>query len=94
MLVHHALEHRRIFASSEAAIVAYVKREQPLDCAGSYKVEGLGIALFSKMEGTDFTGIIGLPLTKVVALLERFGVEALTAAPCAPGPLAPGSAAS
>jgi len=54
----------------------------------------LGVALFSQMQGTDFTGIIGLPLTKVVALLGRFGIEVLTAEPCAPGPFAPGSAAS
>jgi septum formation protein len=79
---------------SEEAVVAYVNRDRPLDCAGAYKVEGLGIALFSRMEGSDFTGIIGLPLTEVVALLERFGVEVLTAGGCAPGPHAPGFAAS
>ena len=50
-------------------IVAYVTREMPVDCAGSYRVEGPGIALFESMKGEDFTGIIGLPLTKVVDLL-------------------------
>jgi septum formation protein len=54
-------------------IAAYVEREQPLDCAGAYKVEGLGIALFSSMSGDDYTGIIGLPLTRLLDLLERFG---------------------
>jgi len=53
-------------------IAAYVAQEQPLDCAGSYRVEGTGIALFTSMEGEDFTGIIGLPLTKLVTLLQRF----------------------
>jgi septum formation protein len=54
-------------------IAAYVERERPLDCAGAYKVEGLGIALFSSMSGDDYTGIIGLPLTRLLDLLERFG---------------------
>jgi MAF protein len=53
-------------------IAAYVELESPLDCAGSYKVEGPGIALFSAMEGTDFSAIIGLPLTRLVTLLLRF----------------------
>jgi septum formation protein len=52
-------------------LAAYVEREQPLDCAGAYKVEGCGIALFAAMRGEDYTGIIGLPLTRVVGLLER-----------------------
>lgn len=62
-----------------AALAAYVRREKPLDCAGSYKVEGLGVALFSRMEGEDYTGIMGLPLTKLSALLARFGIEIFTA---------------
>ena len=49
--------------------------EAPLDCAGSYKIEGRGVALFESMSGTDYTGIIGLPLTRLVELLARFGVE-------------------
>ncbi|MBW2524625.1 MAG: septum formation protein Maf [Deltaproteobacteria bacterium] len=64
---------------SEEAIAAYVEADAPVDCAGAYKVEGAGIALFASMRGDDFTGIIGLPLTKVVDLLERFGVDVLTA---------------
>lgn len=59
------------------AIARYVERDQPLDCAGSYRIEGLGIALFDRVEGTDFTAIIGLPLTVVVTLLSRFGVDVL-----------------
>jgi septum formation protein len=52
-------------------IAAYVERDQPLDCAGSYRVEAGGVALFSSMRGEDWTGIVGLPLTKVVALLRE-----------------------
>lgn len=64
-------------ALSDAAIARYVERDQPLDCAGSYKIEALGIALFERIEGTDFTAIVGLPLTAVVTLLGRFGVDVL-----------------
>jgi septum formation protein len=60
-------------ALSREEIEDYVRRDSPLDCAGSYKIEGIGIALFDRIEGTDFTGVIGLPLTGVVALLARFG---------------------
>ena len=60
---------------SEARIRAYVARDRPTDCAGSYKVESAGVALFESMEGLDFTAIVGLPLTLVVTLLARFGYE-------------------
>lgn len=59
------------------AIARYVDRERPLDCAGSYKIESLGIALFERIDGADFTAIVGLPLTAVVTLLGRFGVDVL-----------------
>ncbi|MFH1279751.1 MAG: nucleoside triphosphate pyrophosphatase [Candidatus Eisenbacteria bacterium] len=55
----------------------YLRREEPYDCAGAYRIEGLGAALFESMETGDPTGIIGLPLTRVTALLSRFGVEVL-----------------
>ena len=58
---------------SSEQIAAYVDRDRPLDCAGSYRIEGSGVALFSAMKGSDYTGIIGLPLTRVVDLLLRFG---------------------
>lgn len=59
----------------DKSIRSYIERDQPLDCAGSYRVESLGIALFEKMEGSDFSAIIGLPLTKLVGLLGQFGVN-------------------
>lgn len=57
----------------EPALRAYVERDRPVDCAGAYKVECAGVALFEAMEGRDFTAIVGLPLTVVVTLLGRFG---------------------
>ena len=70
----HALVMR---ALTDEAIADYVARDAPLDCAGSYRVESLGIALFERVRGDDFTAVIGLPLTRVVALLEGFGVRVL-----------------
>jgi septum formation protein len=70
----------RMRALPEAALAAYVAADQPLDCAGSYKIEGRGIALFEAAAGQDYTGIIGLPLTAVVTLLARAGVDVFGAA--------------
>lgn len=53
----------------------YVEAEKPYDCAGSFKSEGLGIVLFSRMEGNDPNALIGLPLIRLVSMLEREGVE-------------------
>ena len=64
-------------ALPDAALAAYVAADEPYDCAGSYKIEGLGIALFERAAGTDYTGIIGLPLTALVTLLARAGVHVL-----------------
>lgn len=58
-------------------ITRYVDREQPFDCAGSFKSESLGIALFERIEGDDPTALIGLPLIRLVRLLEGFGVGVL-----------------
>ncbi len=58
-------------------IADYVAREHPLDCAGSFKIEGLGIALMEKMEGDDYTALIGLPLILLTDMLKGFGVEPL-----------------
>lgn len=62
---------------NDRQIEHYVDLEQPFDCAGSFKSEGLGIALFSGIEGNDPNALIGLPLIKLIALLERFGVNIL-----------------
>ena len=62
---------------SQAQIVNYVKREQPLDCAGSFKSEGLGISLFEKLEGQDPNALIGLPLIKLCTFLTLAGASVL-----------------
>jgi len=60
---------------SDAALARYVERERPLDCAGSYKIESGGIALFERIEGADFTAITGLPLLALTGLLCRHGFD-------------------
>lgn len=64
---------------TDAEITAYVLREQPLDCAGSFKSEGLGISLFSAMRGDDPNSLIGLPLIRLLHLLRNEGVDLLMA---------------
>lgn len=67
----------RFRALSDAHIENYLQREQPYDCAGSFKVEGLGIALFEKLVGDDPTSLEGLPLIKLTELLADAGVNVL-----------------
>ena len=62
---------------NEQQIKHYVARENPVDCAGSFKIEGLGIALMEKMSGNDYTSLIGLPLILLVNMLSHFKVEVL-----------------
>lgn len=56
---------------SRDELESYVDFDDPIDCAGSYKIESRGIRLFKSMKGDDYTAIVGLPLTRVVDLLER-----------------------
>ena len=62
---------------NDARIESYLRREQPYDCAGSAKVEGLGIALIARMETADPTSIIGLPLIALTEMLERAGLPVI-----------------
>ena len=55
-------------------IERYVERERPLDCAGSFKCEGLGIALFERIANEDPTALVGLPLIATCRLLRDAGV--------------------
>ena len=64
-------------ALSRARIEAYVDRELPYNCAGSFKSEGLGVVLFERLEGDDPSALIGLPLIRLVTLLESEGVDPL-----------------
>ncbi|CAH0526541.1 Maf family protein [Vibrio hippocampi] len=63
---------------SNDQIEAYVDIEQPYYCAGSFKSEGLGIALFSDLAGKDPNTLIGLPLIDLIELLEQQGISPLT----------------
>lgn len=58
----------------------YVSLEQPLDCAGSFKVEGLGINLFEQLQGRDHNTLIGLPLIALLELLRSAGFDPLQVA--------------
>ena len=57
-----------------AAIRRYVQTERPLDCAGAFRAEGLGITLFERIEGDDPNALIGLPLIALTELLGNAGV--------------------
>ncbi len=62
---------------SNEEIERYVDLEQPLDCAGSFKCEGLGISLFESIESSDPSALVGLPLIAVNRGLIKFGVNCL-----------------
>ena len=62
---------------SDAEIEAYLRAEEPYDCAGSAKSEGLGIALLESIDNDDPTALIGLPLIRTARLLRQAGVKLL-----------------
>jgi 7-methyl-GTP pyrophosphatase len=64
---------------SDEEIEAYVRQENPIDCAGSFKIEGLGIALMQEMSGRDYNTLIGLPLIKLIDILQQFNIRPLQA---------------
>ncbi|HKZ10164.1 MAG TPA: Maf family nucleotide pyrophosphatase [Rhodanobacteraceae bacterium] len=70
------IDHTRVVfrALSDEEIRHYVARERPFDCAGSFKSEGAGIALFERIESEDPTALIGLPLIALARLLREAGI--------------------
>jgi septum formation protein len=70
----------RFARRSRAELERYVDAEQPFECAGSFKAEGLGIALFERIESHDPTALIGLPLIWLTHALKRFGLDPLAGA--------------
>jgi len=64
-------------ALTRAEIKSYVERENPVDCAGGFKSEGLGIALFDRIDSQDPTGLIGLPLIWLSRALTQIGFKIL-----------------
>jgi septum formation protein len=82
--IHQALERCHVepfgvvFRTLSATeIDNYLQREQPYDCAGSFKCEALGITLFSRMVGDDPTSLEGLPLIHLASMLREAGMDPL-----------------
>lgn len=77
--IHEAMDlttvQFRVLAPEE--IAHYVEREQPFDCAGSFKSEGLGIALFERIATDDPSALIGLPMILLCRLLRQAGIAVL-----------------
>lgn len=69
--------HVRFRTLKASQIEAYLRLEQPYDCAGSAKSEGLGIVLIERIETTDPTSLVGLPLIALTDLLDQFGISPL-----------------
>ena len=67
--------HVRFRALSDHDIESYLRAEQPYDCAGSAKSEGLGIALLESIVSDDPTALVGLPLIRTSRLLREAGIE-------------------
>ena len=59
----------------QASIERYLHAEQPYDCAGSFKAEGLGVSLFQSTQGPDATSLVGLPLIRLVDMLLAEGIQ-------------------
>ncbi|EAT12023.1 septum formation inhibitor Maf [Bermanella marisrubri] len=62
---------------NDQQIENYLQKEQPYNCAGSFKSEGLGISLFDRLEGSDPNTLIGLPLIQLIRMLEKFHIKVI-----------------
>lgn len=62
---------------TDSQIENYLKKEEPYNCAGSFKSEGLGISLFERLEGNDPNTLIGLPLIQLIKILDEFHVHVI-----------------
>ena len=74
-ITHLDIHHMRLRALGDAEIRRYVAHDRPLDCAGSYKIEALGISLCERIEGEDFSAITGLPLMALCRVLRERGFQ-------------------
>ncbi len=70
--IRFEVEFRRL---QDAQLERYLRVEKPYDCAGSFRSEGYGISLFRRLRGDDPTALVGLPLIRLVEMLEAAGVE-------------------
>ncbi|HEX7044680.1 MAG TPA: Maf family nucleotide pyrophosphatase [Burkholderiales bacterium] len=73
-VVPFGIQFRRL---TDRQIENYLRKEQPYNCAGSVRSEGLGIALLERFEGDDPNALIGLPLIRLVRMLENEGVAVI-----------------
>lgn len=64
---------------TDAEIDAYLRKDQPYNCAGSFRSESLGITLFKRMHGDDPSALMGLPLIRLSQMLKQAGVDLLAA---------------
>ncbi|MGB1091265.1 MAG: Maf family protein [Oceanobacter sp.] len=71
---HFDVQFRKL---SDEEITSYLRKEEPYDCAGSFKVEGLGIHLFEHLDGRDINSLIGLPLIALLDLMRSAGLSPL-----------------
>ena len=71
----------RFAQRTDAELRRYIELDRPLDCAGSFKAEGLGIALFTAIDSQDPTALIGLPLIWVAQTLRELGMNPLQSDP-------------
>lgn len=71
------LSHVKFRELNDQKIENYLVKEQPYNCAGSAKSEGLGIALIERIVGDDPNGLIGLPLIALVEMLSHEGIEVI-----------------
>ena len=72
-ILHTDVTSLRLRPLTPDEIERYVRADRPLDCAGSYKLEERGIALFEKIETADHTAILGLPLIALTTILRKLG---------------------
>lgn len=77
--VHSLVEPFEVYFRelSDQMITNYLNKEQPYNCAGSFKSEGFGISLFSRFDGKDPNSLIGLPLISLIELLEKEGLSVI-----------------
>jgi len=73
-VVPYTVKFRKL---TDEQIENYLRKEQPYNCAGSAKSEGLGIALIEKMVGDDPNALIGLPLIKLISMLKNEGIAVI-----------------
>ena len=75
--VHVDIHRLTLRPLTRSQIERYVQLDEPLWCAGSYKIESLGVALFERIEGHDSTAVIGLPLMRLTQMLANAGIDML-----------------